>query len=95
MMIFAWIVLSALVGWYSDSRRLGCYAGFFLSLLFSPIIVFIVAFATGKKQTKNTRISSVYDEIKELSSLKNDGFISESEYIHLRDKITSYGNNNR
>jgi len=90
-MIILWIVLCFIVGIWGNSRKIGFWKSFILSLLLSPIIGFIfVALSERKSDIKMKEdISSTNRiiKIKELSDLKDKGAISQEEFEKLKKEI--------
>lgn len=44
-----WVILVGLTTWFGDSRRIGKWWTLGLSILLSPLIGFIIALISGKK----------------------------------------------
>lgn len=55
MIIIIWLFFAFLVAYYGDKKGQGFIGLFFLSVLLSPLIGFIVALATGDKNTKKCK----------------------------------------
>jgi hypothetical protein len=102
-----WIVLSIVIGVVGAGKEIGGIASFFISILLSPLIGFIVILVSKNKETasfeQQTLINqqkqlnalnsaSIPDELSKLAKLKEDNIISEEEFIKLKDKLLSGAN---
>jgi uncharacterized membrane protein len=54
--IVIWLFFCVLVGWFSDSKVLGFWGGFFISLLLSPLIGLIFAIVSKDRSVKDYEI---------------------------------------
>lgn len=54
MIILAWFALSLIVSYLGESRKIGVVWAFILSLVFSPVIGFLVVIASPVKPEKTT-----------------------------------------
>lgn len=69
MWIVAWIILSIVCAVLGSDRNIGGLAAFFLSLLLSPLIGFIVVFASERKKPIIPK-SSKWNELVELAEIE-------------------------
>ena len=52
LLILLWLIFVGLSSWYGDSRKLGLDWTLGISILLSPLIGFIAALVSGKKEIK-------------------------------------------
>ena len=52
LQIILWLVFIGLASWYGDSRKLGWGWTLGISILLSPLVGFIAALVSGKKEIK-------------------------------------------
>ncbi|MES2517498.1 MAG: SHOCT domain-containing protein [Bacteroidota bacterium] len=95
-----WFIFSFIVGLIGAERKIGGLAGFFISLILSPIIGLIVVLISSKnsdikfqqellEQTKKDNTSGSAKEIEELYNLYKKGILTEAEYLSKKEKILS------
>ncbi|MEJ6982195.1 hypothetical protein WG906_17145 [Pedobacter sp. P351] len=53
MIYFVYIVFAIVVGFIGDERKIGFWTAFLASLLFSPIIGFILVLMSGDREIRN------------------------------------------
>lgn len=99
-MFIAWIVLALVCGLIGKSKKIGFWGAFFLSLILTPIIGFIVAILspdeveqpTAPINTKSVSeqlntSASIGDQLKQLYELKEAGAITQEEYEAVKSKL--------
>lgn len=52
LQLILWLVFIGLVSWYGSSRKLGLGWTLGIAILLSPLVGFIAALVSGKKETK-------------------------------------------
>ena len=52
LQIILWLVFAGLVSWYGNSRKLGLGWTLGIAILLSPLVGFIAALVSGKKEVK-------------------------------------------
>ena len=62
--IILWVLFTVIVAFYGDSRKLGFGWTILISVLLSPLIGFIVAAASEKKDKKSDSVNSHLSQIK-------------------------------
>jgi hypothetical protein len=77
MIVILWIILSIVCGVLGNDRSIGAVGAFFIALLLSPIIGFIVVFASDRKPL----VASVRSKWKQLTE--------EAEIEKYKGNITS------
>lgn len=87
--IIAWVVLSMFVGAISKKRKLGEWPGFLLSLLLSPLIGFLIALSSPRKDfmVNGNHSPIIADEIEKLSNLRASGVLTEEEFNAQKAKL--------
>lgn len=107
--VFFWILFSLLVGMLGNSRTIGFWGAFLISLILSPFIGFIIAIISKDKeeekrkeemrinQQQQTQVlqqtlnkgnqQNVADELERIARLKEQGHITDEEYMKLKNKI--------
>lgn len=86
----SWIILSFVVAWIGADRRIGCWMGFVISILLSPLVGFIFVLISKSKSEieKEEKILNVQLEQKELLEKLNDKkdiSTQLNELVSLRD----------
>jgi hypothetical protein len=64
MWIIFWIGLSVLVGWFASSKKRSGLGWFFLSLIISPLITFIILLVIGPPQGELKKCPKCAEEVK-------------------------------
>lgn len=101
--IIVWLVFCCLVGAMGSGRSIGFTASFFISLLLSPLIGFIIVlFSKTETQEKLEKViikqseqnnvktdnsTSITDELEKLVSLKEKGALSEDEFQQAKQHL--------
>ena len=81
------------VGWVAGEKTLGFMGGFLLSLILTPIIGFIITLFYPSKSSVENRIkmarteTSVADELKKISNLRDTGAITEEEFQEFKGRL--------
>lgn len=99
-MFIAWIVLALVCGLLGKSKKIGFWGAFFLSLILTPIIGFIVAILSPDEVEQptvpvNTNSVSeqlntsapIGDQLKQLYELKEAGAITQEEFEVVKSKL--------
>jgi predicted lipid-binding transport protein (Tim44 family) len=97
---FTWIILSILAGVLGNERKIGATAAFFISLILSPLIGFIVVIASTKNETieyqekilnatkeQVVKPTSNLEELEKLHELLQKGILTQEEYDVQKVKI--------
>jgi len=83
-----YLALCAGVGVLGEKRHIGAGLAFFLSLILSPLIgLIIVALSSINDSSGNAKISSLKDDLKEITELRKTGALSEEEFLQAKTKI--------
>jgi len=83
-----YLALCAGVGVLGEKRHIGAGLAFFLSLILSPLIgLIIVALSSINDSSGNAKISSLKDDLKEITELRKTGVLSEEEFLQAKTKI--------
>jgi len=90
--IFFWLFLSFAVGMASSAKKVGFWAVFLISLIFSPLIGLIVGLASSKKEPQQVRMvnassGSTADELLKLRALADKKIITEEEFEVQKKKL--------
>ncbi len=101
--LIIYAVFCLLVGWLSDSTKLGFGSGFLISVLLTPIVGFIIYllypakeppspiiqqhFTPQPQQPSKDKIEDIHDRLEKLEAMKVKNLITESEYQSLRKEI--------
>lgn len=101
--LIIWLVFCTLVGAMGSGRSIGFAASFFISLLLSPLIGFVVVLCSKTEtqeklekviinQSENNNITtdnsmSIADELEKLAKLKDKGIITEAEFNLGKEKL--------
>ena len=56
LQILLWLIFVGLASWYGNSRKLGLGWTLGISILLSPLIGFIAALVSGKKEIKDSQL---------------------------------------
>ena len=94
MIFLFWFNFAVVVALMGDSRKIGVWAAFFISIFLSPLIGFIVVLASDKKHPQRVIIQSVpevptskADELTKMKGLLDAGTISKDEFEVQKSKI--------
>ncbi len=93
MLFISWFILSIIVALLGDNKKIGIWAAFFISLIFSPLIGLIVVLVSDRKYPQKVVIQnpvkkpSAADEISKLKSLLDDGALTQEEFDDQKAKI--------
>lgn len=100
VMFIAWIVLAFICGGIGSSKQIGFWPSFFLSLLLTPIVGFIVAILSPNKvvivskpidhkrvEAQIDKTASIGEQLKQLYELKESGAITQEEYEAAKAKV--------
>ena len=94
-----WFILAFVIAFVAGQRKLGFLGGFFIALILTPIVGFIIASLSKKIKPKlieavnpsgganRPEKPSVADEIRKLKELHDNGTLTEAEYNKQRSKI--------
>lgn len=95
--LFVWVILSVVVGAIGSDRSIGFGGAFFLSLLLSPLVGFIITVVSKsnadvkfqKEMATNHRQQNIStaDELAKLKKLKDDSVLTEDEYQAQKKKL--------
>ncbi len=87
MIIAFWIILSLIFGFLSIDKTIGFWGGFFISLLFSPIVGFIAFLVSSeKKENDDTFIRQVIKE-SSAASAKVDAYIGQNQTKSIQERL--------
>lgn len=96
--VFTWIVLALLVGALGSNRKIGFAVAFFLSIVLSPLIGFIITIVSKDKQTDqyermmiskmNEGNTATLEEMENLEKAYKGGLIKRDEYEAIKLKRT-------
>lgn len=104
ILFLSWIFLSLIIAFLGVDRKIGYLGGFLACLFMSPLLGIIIIASSKrksdeawqKKLLKNSstlsKPISIADEIEKLSKLRENGAISEDEYINLKTQILNKTN---
>lgn len=96
MIVVAWIIFSIVAGVVGSGRNIGFWGAFLLSLLLSPLIGLIIAFASARSEPEKATLinpvnstinASVTDELTKLKKLMDDGVITKDEFDMQKYKL--------
>lgn len=88
--ILFWVIFSLIVGIAGSDTSMGFLGSFFLSLLLSPIIGFIIVLILPSEKDirkRNAASVSTADELAKFKQLHTDGVISDAEFIKQRKRL--------
>ena len=104
---FGWIIFSFVVGYVGSTRKIGFWGAFLLSLLLSPIIGIIIAFASKsiedeafkakvlsiqQNQLDSLNKLSIVDQLEKLKKLREEHLITDEEFLNLKNIIFNSNN---
>lgn len=89
IILMIWIVLSVIVGTIGADRKIGFWGGFFLSILLSPLIGFIITILS-KSLDKEKLEQEMLENQKEQTRLLTEK--SENNTISIADEIEKLSN---
>jgi len=87
MIIIVWIVFALICALPAQKKPIGLGLVFILGIIFSPLIGLIIALAS-KDAPQEIKIS-YYDELLKLSTLKEQGAITEEEFLREKGKLVN------
>jgi hypothetical protein len=95
MWIVGWVFLSLVVAWIGDDKKIGMWGALFISLIFSPVIGLLVTYMSGDKVYATAKTDkpiesptkSVEERLFDLNEMKEQGLLSEEEYLKQRERI--------
>ncbi len=96
MIVVAWIVFAIVAGVVGSGRNIGFWGAFLLSLVLSPLIGLIIAFASARTEPEKvipvnpagtTLNTSVTEELIKLKKLLDDGVITKDEFDMQKYKL--------
>lgn len=101
MILFFWVLLALVCGLIGQHRKIGFWGAFFVSLILSPLIGFIVAILSPDDapppppvrvdvtsvQEKLNPNASLSEQLKQLYDLKENGAITQEEYVAAKSKM--------
>ncbi len=97
--LIIYAILCLLIGWVASSTTLGFGAGFLLSIIFTPIVGFIITLfypsrehrdrqtAALTKIANQTDVIGMEEKLSKLESMKEKNLITEGEYNLMRKSI--------
>jgi len=95
-----WIVLSSVIAVIGDTRKIGSFKAFFLSIFLSPIIGLIVTLSSKRNDTiafenalldkQNISDKNYIDEMYKLQKLYESKAIDEDYYITEKERLEKY-----
>lgn len=90
--VLLWIALAFVAASLGSDTKLGFGGILLISLIFSPLVGFIVAMVAApadksNKQTTDLNNSTFIEDLEKLAKLKEAGHISDEEYQSQKEKI--------
>jgi len=80
ILLIIYALFCALVGAMGQNRKIGFAGGFFVSLIFSPLIGILVVLTSSHKKVWVKDSIDISEELLMLHKLKEKGIIGEEEY---------------
>lgn len=99
--LIIYAIFCLLVGWAASSTTLGFGSGFLLSIIFTPIIGFLITLFYPSREHRDKQTAALNkianqkdfvgmeEKLSQLESMKEKNLISESEYKFMRKEILS------